>query len=137
MSKTIYGDYTIDIKNIINFNYVALRIPTIMTYAAIFSAKYSDLIWDKLNNIIILPYDNVESADFYIEYLRQCKRRQCSVEFLEELGYVINIKNYANPLPVETEKLLQPYIGSSSDGFGDCKESLAPLLAFKKYGKKA
>ena len=69
MSKTIYGDYAIDIKNIINFNYVALRIPTIMTYTAIFSAKYSDLIWDKLNNIIILPYDNVESADFYIEYL--------------------------------------------------------------------
>lgn len=132
MSKTIYGDYTIDIENIINFNYAALRMPAIMTYTAIFSAEYSDLIHDKLNSVILLPYDNVENADFYIEYLRKCKRRECAIEFLEELGYATNIRNYANPLPAEIEQLLNPYIGSSYEGFGECKESLAPVLSFKK-----
>ena len=67
------------------------------------------------------------------EYFEAVKKVAKPIQWV---GYLSNLY-IVGAMFLETEKLLQPYIGSSSDGFGDCKESLAPLLAFKKSGKKA
>lgn len=103
-------------------------------FTKVYGEEYQDIIFQRINNALIIPYYDIEGLNDYISYIKMCKRREYAIEFLDKIGVDVkkHIKdNYTQPLDDEIEKALGYYIGGSYFGFCEDTDYWSPLQAFK------
>lgn len=103
-------------------------------FTKVYGEEYHDIIFQKINNAIIIPYYDIEGLSDYISYIKRCKRREYAIKFLDKIG--VNVKkhikdNYTQALDDEIEKILDYYMNSSFFGFSKDTNYHVPLQAFK------
>lgn len=104
-------------------------------YSNVYGDEYQDIISQRLNNTIIIPYYDIEGLEDYLLDIRRCKRREYAIKFLDKIGLDIKeyIKdNYTQSLDPKIEKILEYYMYSYNAGFSDYADSIVPLKAFKE-----
>ena len=124
------AEINIDFKEILPF--------VIEAFTEVYGKEYKDIIFKKITNAIIIPTYSPDSIKQYILYIKSCKRREYAVKFLSQIGIDVNEytkDNYTQPLDDKVEKILEYFIGSSFEGFGDNRDYWAPLHAFKMDNK--
>lgn len=104
----------------------------------VFGKEYQSIISKRMNNSIIVQYHDVGGLDNYIDYLEGCKKRELSIQFLEQIG--VDVKkykkdNYTECLDNEVKDIIDHCLCSSDLGFGDKYEIFAPLMAFDSTNK--
>lgn len=83
-------------------------------YTKVFGEEYRDIITKRLKNTVFIMYNNLEGMKEYVIFLKECKRKELSVKFLEEIGIDVSkyhIKSYAEELDEELKKIINEYIG--------------------------
>lgn len=108
-------------------------LPTIIdAFTKVYGEEYYDIISERINNVTIIQYYNIERLRQYIDDIKKTKRREYAIKFLDKIGVNVNIKdNYRQPLDSEIEELLSYYIFSSYTGFGKNTDEYVPIQAFK------
>jgi len=117
---------SIDFKRLLPF--------AINAFAKVYGEEYHNIIFQRINNTIIIPYHDIEGLNDYISYIKRCKRREYAINFLNKIGVDVkkHIKdNYTQPLDDEIEKILDYYMDSSLWGFSKDTDYWVPLQAFK------
>ena len=56
-------------------------------FTAVCGEEYHDMIEEKLNNLTILDYVDVDGIESYVWYLKDIKSKELSLKFLNYLGY--------------------------------------------------
>ena len=103
-------------------------------FTKVYGEEYHDIIFQRINNAVIIPYYDIEGLSGYIPYIKSCKRREYAINFLDKIGVDVknHIKdNYTQPLDDEIEKILDYYMNSSFLGFCKDTDYFVPLQAFK------
>ena len=44
-------------------------------FTKVYGEEYHDIIFQRINNTIIIPYHDIEGLNDYILYIKRCKRR--------------------------------------------------------------
>lgn len=117
---------SIDFKRLLPF--------AINAFTKVYGEEYHNIIFQRINNTIIIPYHDIEGLNDYISYIKRCKRREYAINFLNKIGVDVkkHIKdNYTQPLDDEIEKILEYYMDSSFFGFAKDNDYWVPLQAFK------
>lgn len=107
-------------------------------FTKVYGEEYQDIIFQRINNAVIIPYYDIEGLSDYISYIERCKRREYAVNFLDKIGVDVkkHIKdNYTQPLDDEIEKILEYYMDSSFLGFSGVTDHCVPLQAFNPNNK--
>lgn len=115
----------IDVKRLLPF--------VIDAFTKVYGEEYHDIIFQKIQNAIIISYHDIEGLSEYILYIKRCKRREYAINFLYKIGVDVekHIKdNYTQPLDSEIEKILEYYMHSSFIGFSENTDYWVPLQAF-------
>ncbi len=103
-------------------------------FTKVYGEEYQDIIFQRINNAVIIPYYDIEGLSDYISYIKSSKRREYAINFLDKIGVDVkkHIKdNYTQPLDAEIEKILDYYMDSSLWGFSENTDYWVPLQAFK------
>lgn len=109
-------------------------------FTVVCGEEYHDMIEEKLNNLTILDYVDVDGIESYVWYLKDIKSKELSLKFLNYLGYDvkkdIEKKKYYK-LRSEINNLLQKYLGRSNAIFDNSVSNRILLKAFEndKHGK--
>lgn len=117
---------SIDFKRLLPF--------VVDAFTKVYGEEYQDIIFQRINNALIIPYHDIEGLNDYISYIKRCKRREYAIEFLDKIGVDVkkHIKdNYIQPLDYEIEKILEYYMESSFFGFAKDNDYWVPIQAFK------
>ncbi len=118
----------------INFKTI---IPDIIdAYTSIYGEEYRSSIIEKLNNTILLEYQDPEELFWYLENIKKYKKRELSIKFLKALGIkeVDNYEeNYSKSLPDNYEEVLSYYIGKSYTGFHTDKNYLDMWIPIRTF----
>lgn len=116
---------SIDFKKILPF--------VVDAFTKVYGEEYQNIIFQRINNAVIIPYYDIEGLSDYISYIKMCKRREYAINFLvKSVDVKKHIKdNYTQPLDDEIEKILEYYIDSSLWGFSNDTDYWVPLQAFK------
>ena len=117
---------SIDFKKLLPF--------AVDAFTKVYGDEYRDIIFQRINNAVIIPYHDIEGLSDYISYIKRCKRREYAINFLDKIGVDVkkHIKdNYTQPLDDEIEKMLEYYMDSSLWGFSKDTDYWVPLQAFK------
>ena len=120
--------------NILNLDFKSLLPPAIEVFTHIYGEEYRSIVTDRVNNALILSYLDPEGISNYASFLKNCKRREFSIEFLSRIGIdtqQYKKLNYTESLDSTVEELLKPYIYASYLGMGSSEANYwAPLRAF-------
>ena len=117
---------SIDFKKLLPF--------AVDAFTKVYGDEYRDIIFQRINNAVIIPYHDIEGLSDYISYIKRCKRCEYAINFLDKIGVDVkkHIKdNYTQPLDDEIEKMLEYYMDSSLWGFSKDTDYWVPLQAFK------
>lgn len=117
---------SIDFKKLLPF--------AVDAFTKVYGEEYRDIIFQRINKAVIIPYHDIEGLSDYISYIKRCKRREYAINFLDKIGVDVkkHIKdNYTQPLDDEIEKILDHYMDSSLLGFSKDSDYWVPLQAFK------
>ncbi len=117
---------SIDFKRLLPF--------VVDAFTKVYGEEYQDIIFQRINNALIIPYYNIIGLNDYISCIKRCKRREYAIEFLDKIGVDVEKykkNNYMQRLDDEVENLLEYYIGGSYFGFCEYTDSSSPLKAFK------
>ena len=117
---------SIDFKKLLPF--------AVDAFTKVYGEEYRDIIFQRINKAVIIPYHDIEGLSDYISYIKRCKRREYAINFLDKIGVDVkkHIKdNYTQPLDDEIEKILNYYMYSSFLGFCKDTDYFVPLQAFK------
>ena len=117
---------SIDFKKLLPF--------VVDAFTKVYGEDYQNIIFQRINNAVIIPYYDIEGLSAYISFIKRCKRREYAINFLDKIG--VNVKkhikdNYTQPLDNEIEKILDHYMDSSLWGFSKDTDYWSPLQAFK------
>ena len=117
---------SIDFKRLLPF--------VVDAFTKVYGEEYQDIIFQRINNALIIPYYDIIGLNDYISCIKRCKRREYAIEFLDKIG--VNVEkykknNYMQRLDDEVEKVLEYYIGGSYFGFCEDTDYWSPLQAFK------
>lgn len=118
----------------LNIDFKRLLPFAIDAFAKVYGEEYYDIIFQRINNAIIIPYYDIEGLSAYISYIKRCKSREYAINFLDKIGVDVkkHIKgNYTQPLDAEIEKILDYYMDSALQGFSEDTDYWVPLQAFK------
>ena len=116
--------FKIDLKNILP--------SAIDAYSNIYGEEYRDIISSKINKSIIFQYIDITGYEDYIEYVKRCKRRELSYEFLINSKLITDkYDNFSNQFNEDIKNILECFIGNEHTAF-DKRLSyyFAPVLAF-------
>ncbi len=114
-------------------------------YVEVFGEKHRDVIEKRLNNIIYFPYNKPENMQGYLNRLKEFKRRNLGIKFLEKIGVDVSEeknKKYTDPLNDDLSSLLMDYLGidnfeHNNEGIksfnGDSKKSLFYEIKFLNF----
>jgi len=120
--------------NILNIDFNSLLPPAIEVFTHIYGEEYRSIITERVNNALILSYLDPIGISNYALFLKKCKQREFSMEFLSRIGIDIQQykkENYTKSLDSTVEELLKPYIHSPSFGMDSSNANYwAPLRAF-------
>lgn len=64
----------------------------IQAYTEVFGEEYHELISDKINSSIIIPYNDIEGLEAYIDFRKSKKKEELIVKLLQQIGII-----YDNP----------------------------------------
>ena len=98
---------SIDFKKLLPF--------AVNAFTKVYGEEYQDIIFQRINNALIIPYYDIEGLSNYIFYIKSCKRREYAINFLDKIGVDVknHIKdNYTQTLDYEIEKILDYYMYS-------------------------
>lgn len=59
-------------------------------YTKVFGKEYKEIIKNRLEEIILLPYNNIKGMESYVSYLRDRKSKEITIRYLKEFGADIN-----------------------------------------------
>ena len=117
-----------------NINLPDILPHAIDAYCNVYGNEYRELISSKINKSIILQYIDVNGYDDYIEYVKRCKRRELSYEFLTKSRLIFEkYDNFSNKFGEDVRNILDCFIGNEHTVF-DKKLSyyFAPIFSFDK-----
>lgn len=119
----------------LQINFEELIPYAIEAFTAIYGEEYHDMIEEKLNNLTIFDYLDVEGIESYIWYLKEIKSKELSLRFLDYLGYDvkkdIEDKKYYK-LRNGVNDLLKKYLGCCDLIFDNDINYHVLLKAFEK-----
>mgnify|MGYP000717340336 FL=1 len=119
----------------LQINFEKLIPYAIEAFTAIYGEGYHDMIEEKLNNLTIFDYLDVDGTESYIWHLKEIKSKELSLKFLDYLGYDvkkdIESKKYYN-LRNDVNDLLKKYLGSCNLIFDNDINYHVLLKAFEK-----
>lgn len=95
-------------------NAIQDNIPNIIdTYAKVYGEEHRELIEERVKKIIYVIYNDIDGIKDYIDFLEDCKQKQLAIKFLEKIGVNTKnqIKNYAEKLDKDMDKIVYKYIG--------------------------
>ena len=121
----------------LNIDFKSLLPYVIDAFSSVYGEEYRSIISKKLNNALIISYHDLEGIDDYVQYLKNCKRREFSIRFLDEIGIDVEEHkrvNYSEHLDSNIEDILECLIDSFF-GFSEDSERYSPLLAFDSNNK--
>ena len=122
-----------------------LDLKTILKYATsafikVYGEEYQSIIEKRISDAIYIFYQNPDSLNFYLNYLKKCKQNELSIKFLEKIGITIlaDNKDCTKDLSLDLARILAGFIGNENAAFNkECAMSHAPLLAFLKGNSAA
>ena len=123
---------SIDFKRLLPF--------VVDAFTKVYGEEYHDIIFQRINNALIIPYYDIIGLNDYISCIKNCKRREYAIEFLNKIGVDVEKykkNNYMQRLDDEVEKILEYYIGGSYFGFCEDIDYWVPLQAFKPSNVKS
>lgn len=107
----------------------------IEAFTAIYGEGYHDMIEEKLNNLTIFDYLDVDGTESYIWHLKEIKSKELSLRFLDYLGYDVKKdiegKKYYK-LRNDVNDLLKKYLGCCNLIFDNDINYHVLLKAFEK-----
>lgn len=119
----------------LQINFEKLIPYAIEAFTAIYGEGYHDMIEEKLNNLTIFDYLDVDGTESYIWHLKEIKSKELSLKFLDYLGYDvkkdIESKKYYN-LRNDVNDLLKKYLGCCNLIFDNDINYHVLLKAFEK-----
>lgn len=96
-------------------NAVQENMPYIIdAYAKVYGEEHRELIEKRANKILYVIYNNVYGIEMYMMFLRDCKKKELAIKFLEKIGFNIDknqIGMYAEALDENIYNLIEHYIG--------------------------
>ena len=106
------------------------------SFSTVYGEEYRSIITERINNAIILYYENIDGLDNYLSYLRNCKKRELSFKFLKQIGIDIKMDNFNafSSFDKETNDILDCLIDSDFS-FDKYAYYYSPLLAYTKTNK--
>ncbi len=119
----------------LKINYKEFLEVIVDAFTQVYGKEYHDIIFQRINNAIIISYWNIEELASYLKYIKICKSREYALEFLEKIG--VNVekykrKNYVKPLDTEVEKIIETFIYSPYYGFNFANYKELPIQIFKQ-----
>ena len=120
----------------LDFDFKSLSPYVIDAFSSVYGEEYRSIISDRINKSIIIPYHDIDGLNGYVKYLLDCKSREFSIRFLEEIGIDVSAykrDNYGKPLDSAVQNILWPLI--LNYGFAKVAELRSPLLAFVSDNK--
>lgn len=100
--------------NILNID-ITQNIPDIIkTYTEIFGDEYKEVIEKRINETEFIMYNNVEGVEAYYNFLKQCKEKELTFKFLEQIGEDVRLyipESYVKDLDEHIKKLMLQYTG--------------------------
>ena len=101
-------------------------------FSNVYGKEYHDIISKKINNSIIFQYIDIIGYEDYLQYVKRCKRRELSYEFLVKSRlYNGIIHNFSNQFSEEIRTILDSFIGNEHTVFDkQLSYYFAPIFAF-------
>jgi len=124
----------------LNIDFRSLFSYIIDAFTQIYGEEYRSIISKKINNALIISYYDIEGLHSYLSYIKNCKKSEYSIKFLDKIG--IDVKkyikdNYTEYLGDEIENILDNYIGTPLFRFTKNKEAWIPIQSFKQTNNAA
>lgn len=106
--------------NLFNIDFDKIKPYVISAFTQVYGEEYRSIIEKRINNTFIVYYNDVDGLYSYIKYLRDCKCREYTIRFLDEIG--IDTKeydksNYSKQFSDEMQRVIECFISSSWIGF--------------------
>lgn len=103
-----------------------------LTY--VYGEEYREIISSRVNNSIIFQYFDLEGFEDYIDYIKRCKRRELSYEFLSKIGFTFDFPiSLSSPLDDNIKFILDCIIGNEYAIFDkNLSHYFSPILSFEK-----
>lgn len=101
--------------NLLDIDFQSIRTPIIDAFTYVYGEKYRDIIHKRINNIYFIYYFDVEGINSYIYYLKQCKEKELSIRFLDEIGVPVfyDRSNYSRKFNNNITRVLNQTIDSN------------------------
>ena len=116
--------------NSLSINFISLFPYAIDAYTLVYGEEYRSMISEKINHTIVASYRDLRGLEDYISYLKECKIRELSIRFLNEIGIdVLNKDNYSVELDKKTKGILDCFIYSDF-AFDENEKDWSYLFAF-------
>lgn len=115
-----------------NINFNNLLSYALSAFTKTYGEEYQSAI-EKVNDAIIIYYENIEGMKDYFSYIESCKSREFSIRFLDQIGVDVEKykkDNYTKKLEKDVEEMLNYYIGNVNFGFLKRTDNLAPIQVF-------
>ncbi len=101
--------------DLLNINLKSFLPDIIDAYKEIYGPKYYDIIEYKLNNSLLIYYNNYEELRQYIENLKTLKKEELMCKFLDKIGVDIGKfqkKHQLDPLSTEALEIITNMVGN-------------------------
>ncbi len=82
----------------------------ISSFEEVFGIEYTDIINERLNNVLLTTYYTYNDIYNYYLFLEEVKSRELCIEFLKAIGIDLNINNYYNKFEGKTKELVDLYL---------------------------
>lgn len=82
----------------------------ISSFKEVFGIEYTDIINERLNNVLLTTYYTHNDIYNYYLFLEEVKSRELCIEFLKTIGIDLNINNYYNKFEGKTKELVDLYL---------------------------
>lgn len=104
----------------------------IQAYTEVFGEEYQGIIADKINSSIIIPYDDIQGLETYIEFRKNWKKIIMILDLLQEIGMNIKaLENYFDSVDQNSFNIINTLFGGVSNCFNEYWDEYNPIRAFK------
>ena len=107
----------------------------IEAYTEVFGEEYQGIISDKINSSIIIPYDDIQGLETYIEFRKEKKKEELIIKLLQEVGIISSeYNNFFSPLEDKIYDVIYTIFVDIDMCFKPDYDGELPLRAFKYDG---
>lgn len=107
----------------------------IQAYTEVFGEEYHSTISDKINSSIIIPYDDIQGLETYIEFRKEKKKEELIIKLLQEVGIISSeYNNFFSPLEDKIYDVIYTIFVDIDMCFKPDYDGELPLRAFKYDG---